>query len=418
MPHPRQPRPDGEIDRIAGYLRQHAIPFSELRQSDLKLDAVYMGGEAPNLKAEPLSKLLPIGNQGGFRYITRGSPKRVVLCALISSTSEPDWPDSLDIERGIFTYYGDNRAAGGGDMHNTKIGGNRILRDSFNALHLQQRNQIPVFLVFTKQGLKRNYMFRGLAVPGANGLGANEDLVALWKNDPAGRRFQNYRARFSILAEESISRKWIEEIDSTASTTGEHAPQSWRDFVQTGRIKTLQSVPTLRVRSRQEQLPASDLERDVLNTIVDHYKAHPRGEYAFELCAVELCKLADPRIVNLELTPPMRDGGRDAIGYYRLGTEFSYIKVEFAMEAKCYPASTGNGVKMTSRLISRLRHRQFGYFVTTSYVSDQAYQELVDDNHPIVIFSGRDISRILIDHGMNSSSSVRDWLGRIESSKA
>lgn len=415
MPLPRQPRSEGEIDRIAGYLRQHAVAFSELRQSDLKLDAVYMGGEAPNLQAEPLSKLLPIGNQGGFRYITRGRPKRVVLCALISSMCEPDWPDSLDIERGIFTYYGDNRAAGSGDMHHTQIGGNRILRDSFNALHVGQRDQIPVFLVFTKQGPKRNYMFRGLAVPGANGLGANEDLIALWKNDPAGRRFQNYRARFSILAEESISRKWIEEIEQTAITTGEHAPESWRNFVQTGRIKTLQSVPTLRVRSRQEQLPSSDLELDVLKTIVDHYKAHPDGEYAFELCAVELCKLSDSRIVNLELTPPMRDGGRDAIGHYRLGTEFSYVKVEFAMEAKCYPISTGNGVKMTSRLISRLRHRQFGYFVTTSYVSEQAYQELVDDSHPVVIFSGRDISRILIDHGFNSHGAVMNWLKRIDS---
>ena len=30
----------------------------------------------------------------------------------MSSTEEPEWPDFLDIETGIFTYYGDNRTPG------------------------------------------------------------------------------------------------------------------------------------------------------------------------------------------------------------------------------------------------------------------------------------------------------------------
>jgi hypothetical protein len=35
----------------------------------------------------------------------------------------------------------------------------------------------------------------------------------------------------------------------------------------------------------------------------------------------------------------------------------------------------GAGVKETSRLTSQLRHREFGVFVTTGYISRQAYGE-------------------------------------------
>lgn len=52
-------------------------------------------------------------------------------------------------------------------------------------------------------------------------------------------------------------------------------------------------------------------------------------------------------------------------------------------------------VKQTNRLISRIRHRQFGVFVTTSYISSQVYKELLEDEHPILVISGRDIVAIL-----------------------
>ena len=83
------------------------------------------------------------------------------------------------------------------------------------------------------------------------------------------------------------------------------------------------------------------------------------------------------------------------------------------MEAKCYDPQNSNGVKLTSRLISRLKHRQFGYFVTTSFVAPQAYNEIIEDNHPVIIFSGRDIAKILIEHGYNTESKVLAWLEMI-----
>ena len=44
--------------------------FSELENAPLIVDAIYKGGNAKNLGAEPLSKLLPqTSNQGGFRIV-------------------------------------------------------------------------------------------------------------------------------------------------------------------------------------------------------------------------------------------------------------------------------------------------------------------------------------------------------------
>jgi hypothetical protein len=84
--------------------------------------------------------------------------------------------------------------------------------------------------------------------------------------------------------------------------------------------------------------------------------------------------------------------------------------VDFALEAKCYALDSAVGVKETSRLISRLRHRQFGILVTTSFVHSQAYEEIVEDGHPVLIISGSDIVSILKRAGIRDEQAVRDWL--------
>ena len=147
-----------------------------------------------------------------------------------------------------------------------------------------------------------------------------------------------------------------------------------------------------------------------MQTVIDYFKNHPRREYAFESCAVELARMMDGNIAECDLTRPWRDGGRDAIGKYRVGHINHSIDVDFALEAKCKIITSGSTVKETSRLISRLRHRQFGIFVTTSYVADQAYQEIIEDDHPVIIISGMDIVEILLQHGIDSKEILSNWL--------
>ena len=118
--------------------------------------------------------------------------------------------------------------------------------------------------------------------------------------------------------------------------------------------------------------------------------------------------MSEPRVERVDVTRPWRDGGRDAVGDFTIGPRADPITVEFALEAKCYqPGRNAVGVREVSRLISRLRHRQFGVLVTTSYVHSQVYQEIRDDGHPVVILSGADIVTVLKGRGLDSPAVVR-----------
>jgi hypothetical protein len=382
-----------------------AFGFHELAAADLIVDCLYRGGTAGNIGDDPLSKLIGCGNQGGFRRL--GSLEKTRLCVLYSSLVEEDWPDSLDSEFGLFTYFGDNRRPGNA-IHDTTVRGNDILRTAFDNLHQGAREAIPPFLVFTKAAEGKDVVFRGLAVPGSSRMAAHEDLVAIWRST-SGQRFQNYRATFTILDVPALPRSWLADLRA-GRTASPHAPDAWRYWVKTGAYRPLVAPPTIGHRSPSEQLPATQSQRDILVTIINYFKQHPKKEYAFEACAAELVKLMDAHITECDLTRPWRDGGRDALGRFKIGPPESPLFVEFALEAKCKALNSGSGVKETSRLISRLRHRQFGIFVTTSYISEQAYKEICEDRHPVVVLSGRDIASLLFQAGHTTRAAVESWL--------
>jgi hypothetical protein len=118
----------------------------------------------------------------------------------------------------------------------------------------------------------------------------------------------------------------------------------------------------------------------------------------------------DHNVTSVELTRPWVDGGRDVLGKYRIGSRGSNIEVDFALEAKCYELNSGLGVKSTSRLISRIRHRQFGVFMTTSFVQTQAYKEIIEDRHPVIVMAATDIVEVLKRHEHNNPEKVGAWL--------
>ena len=68
------------------------------------------------------------------------------------------------------------------------------------------------------------------------------------------------------------------------------------------------------------------------------------------------------------------------------------------------------GVKETSRLISRIKYRDFGILVTTSYVGIQAYKEIKEDKHPVIVISAIDIINILNKAGYKTKDDVLNWL--------
>lgn len=379
--------------------------FEALAQAELVVDALYRGGRSGNAGDDPLSKLLAVGNQGGFRKCGRGNQTR--YCILYSSLADNDWPDALYPENGRFVYYGDNKTAGK-ELHDTKQGGNRILQYAFDEMANGRRASVPPFFIFTKSVEGRDVHFRGLAVPGAPDLQSGEALVAIWRSN-AGQRFQNYRAVLTILDVPTISREWIDDLEAGNHLTT-NAPRAWAKWVRQGAYTPLVAPPTKRHRTKDEQLPTDRQSFQLVQTIVDYFNAHPRKAYAFEECAIELAWMMLPSISAVELTRPSSDGGRDAVGTYRIGSNENGIHVTFALEAKCWKVTSGCGVGETKRLLSRVRHREFGIFVTTSFVSEQAYRELAEDRLPIVVVCAVDIVRLLRAAGHGTSGQVKQWL--------
>jgi hypothetical protein len=120
--------------------------------------------------------------------------------------------------------------------------------------------------------------------------------------------------------------------------------------------------------------------------------------------------VSEPNVDKIDVTRPWRDGGRDAVGEYLLGPHSDPVAVEFALEAKCHAPTHGVGVRETSRLISRLRHRQFGVLVTTSYLDGQAYREIREDGHPEVVLAARDVIERLKARGLDNIGVLRQHL--------
>ena len=108
--------------------------FEKISEKDrasvhLYIDAIYKANpNVANLGAEVLSKLLSVGNQGGFRY--KGSTDCPKLIALFTSGEDIYWRDELDTSLGLFLYYGDQKTPGK-DLHDTKLKGNLILKNTF-----------------------------------------------------------------------------------------------------------------------------------------------------------------------------------------------------------------------------------------------------------------------------------------------
>jgi hypothetical protein len=388
------------------------IPFWQLPNSDLFIDALYESDRTQpkgSIGSEPLSKLMGVGNLGGFR--PKAGKEGIMAVVLTSTRAEPEWPDSLDVYTGTYTYFGDNRSPGV-EMHQTKQRGNQILRDAFALAHGNQedRAKCPLFFIFETGAEARDFIFRGLAVPGSDFKEPGEDLVAVWRTS-SGERFQNYRATFTVLREGFISGEWLRESLASGKflVDDSRAPQTLKDWVQNGILTPLVAERSA-VRSIDEQTPANRTHKALLSTIRSRCEEDP---WLFEKVAAEIWKMNCPVPVEYELTRRFRDGGRDATGWMLLGPASDHIRVSFALEAKHYAEGNSVGVRETSRLISRIKHREFGVFVTTSAVGKQAYTEIRDDGHPIVVISGRDICEILAQNGITTSQSCNEWLNRV-----
>lgn len=389
--------------------------------SSLFVDAIYENKKPYiNKSCEVLSKLMKVKNGGGFRPIGQWKNVFDIKYVVLYSTNEDIyWQDVLDEEFGMYTYFGDNQTAGR-ELHDTNLGGNVILRESFNYAmsdNIYDRKKIPPFFLFEKTETG-DIKFSGLLVPGYKGINSKEWLTALWAKRNEGGRFQNYKAIFTVLNTDSgslnkpndsyIDLRWLDDLKIGKGYDSVYAPTSWKKFIDSGLYTPLTVSVEKQIRTKNEQLPNSKYKMEMLDIIINYFRDYP---YLFEEFAILITTLSDSNIINCQNTRPSKDGGRDGIGEYRILNNLSVgLKTTFALEAKCYSLSNSVGVKETSRLISRIKHREFGVFVTTSYVANQAYEEIVEDNHPIAIISGADIIDILYKNDVTDKDELIKFL--------
>lgn len=175
------------------------IPFELLKDADLIKGATYKGGSASNLSSEPISKLLPVGNQSGIRF--SGTTAFSKLVVLYTTLKDNDWPDEIISNKVV--YYGDNKSPGK-EIHD--LPGNQVLRSIFNNFYLKK--EYPLILLFSKGHEGFDRIFHGVLAPGFKDLDEMEDLIAVWKTKN-GERFQNYKAVFTLLHTEVLTRENI-----------------------------------------------------------------------------------------------------------------------------------------------------------------------------------------------------------------
>jgi hypothetical protein len=179
-------------------LPSREVLFNDLPSSDLVVDAVYKGGSAANVSADPLQRLLPVGNSGGFRYNGRRSGSGISNCLLIalySTEDEPNWPDHLDVETGLIHVLRRQPTSGPRASRHPARWKSTAPADVRRPARRNPR-RIPPLFIFTTTGVGREtFGFEGSPRPAHRVCRHPDDLVAIWKT-AGGSRFQNYRATF------------------------------------------------------------------------------------------------------------------------------------------------------------------------------------------------------------------------------
>lgn len=390
---------------------------------NLYVDAVYKSDPTKkNTSGEVLSKLMGVKNQGGFRY--KGNTTSPDFVILFTSGEDIYWRDELDTTIGVLLYFGDNKTPGR-DLHKTNLHGNEILRYIFDLAcgsDLNLRKKLPPVFVF-KKVKGRDVKFLGLAVPGIKGKPKKDWLTAVWGSNRDGDRFQNYKAYFTILNTGTgseyqsgfgINLAWINDIEQGKAYESKYAPFEWKKYVDNKNYTPLFARTEKFIKTKEEQLPNDPNKLAMLNKIHSYFMAKDRG-YSFERFAAELTQYMDNAVIDIDVTRPYKDGGFDAAGRYRIFSNVeNVVYVDFYLQAKCYnPEINSIGVKDTARLISRIKDRQFGILFTTSFIGKQAYEEILEDRHPIVFINGKNIIDYIFDElEIRDIASLEKWLIR------
>lgn len=206
------------------------VSNNNLGTSNLIVGAMYEGG--PTISHEPLHHLVGTGNMGGIRTRNSKSGKTAFVAPLTTSEVK-DWPDKIDLETGVVTYFGDNKSP---ELDALDRPGNRALRALFSRdLSTREGRAMcpPVFMFSSPDGhVARTVRFEGLLVPGSRGNSADW-CVARQFPLKGGGMFENYVFKFTLLADGLITRAWLTDLVHDHPET-HNSPHWWQEWRNTG----------------------------------------------------------------------------------------------------------------------------------------------------------------------------------------
>lgn len=316
----------------------------------------------------------------------------VLVTAHVSGEHANPWDDIIDERAGIIRYWGDAKFSAR-DRAYDAFPGNHCLKRVYDELLIGDRSVLPPILHFSRPSSGRLVF---------NGLCALEAMELTWFED-GGRPIRNYRYNLSILDEEFVSVDWLRFRTVAAEKTAlmDGAPATWNDYVR-GRTRRRQMWKA-RVLSTEAQLPTpgSDDER-----VLTQLRSLPPK--VFEAVIVALFREMKTVEHSITATRYVNDSGFDFFGSFTMPLPVGY-EVPLRGEVKRW--KQGVGVGEVSRLVARLRRGEYGIFVTTSYYTRQAQEEVLEDAYPVKLLGGADLIRFFRELKLITVDHLReDWL--------
>jgi hypothetical protein len=344
-----------------------------------------------------------IGMTGGIRprsYVSpigTALPAYVVLVtAHIAGDHANPWHDVIDDRAGIIRYWGDAKFSDRGKICDAFMG-NRCLKEIYDELLVGDRSFLPPILHFSRPSAGQLVF---------NGLCALESMELTWFEDH-GRPIRNYRYGLSILDNEFVSTNWLKARTVAASREPlmDGAPVAWQDYIR-GRTRRRQ-LWKANVRSTEAQMPKpGSADAKVLRQLVG---LPPKQ---FEAVIVALFREMKTVEHSITQTRYVNDRGFDFFGTFTMPLPVGY-EVPLRGEVKRWEKQ-GVGVGEVSRLVARLRRGEYGIFVTTSYYTRQAQEEVFEDAYPVKLFAGIDLVRFLRELKLLTGERLKEeWLAAV-----
>ena len=92
------------------------------------------------------------------------------------------------------------------------------------------------------------------------------------------------------------------------------------------------------------------------------------------------------------------------------------MKIQLKGEVKRYRSDNYINPVLVSRLVARLERGQYGIFVTTSYFSQQAQEEVYEMKYPVKLIHGKQLMDIFKRSSFWIDDAIDEaWLSRFES---